>query len=155
MTNVIDYFGTGNDSQHSFLSNFFYYDHGVTTEHLYQAAKTNDPEWAAKILDAPSPKIAKQLGRRAPMRGGWDEHRVPVMRALLGVKFAHPESALGEKLLATGDAELIEGNWWGDTFWGRCNGKGSNFLGKLLMERRSILSAMEALTKAPLTAPVG
>lgn len=149
MTNTIDYFGTGLDSEHNFLSNFFYYDFGVTTEHLYQAAKTSDPEWAAKIINAPSPKIAKQLGRRAPMRPQWDDERIPVMRALLGVKFAYP-NLLSEKLLATGDATLIEGNWWGDTFWGQCKGKGENWLGKLLMEQRAILQhlhaqAMEAL----------
>lgn len=44
---------------------------------------------------------------------------------------------LSEMLEATGDAELIEGNHWGDTFWGVCNGVGQNNLGKLLMAIRS------------------
>jgi predicted NAD-dependent protein-ADP-ribosyltransferase YbiA (DUF1768 family) len=35
--------------------------------------------------------------------------------------------------------ELIEGNWWGDTYWGVCNGVGENHLGKLLMKIRDYL----------------
>jgi hypothetical protein len=34
---------------------------------------------------------------------------------------------------------LIEGNTWGDTFWGVCNGVGENNLGKTLMNVREIL----------------
>ena len=41
-----------------------------------------------------------------------------------------------DKLLDTGDTELIEGNNWHDTFWGVCKGKGQNNLGKILMEVR-------------------
>ena len=44
------------------------------------------------------------------------------------------------KLLNTGDIELIEGNYWGDTFWGVCNGKGENHLGKILMRVRKELA---------------
>ena len=40
---------------------------------------------------------------------------------------------LGNKLLETGNQELVEGNTWGDIFWGVCNGKGQNWLGKILM----------------------
>ena len=32
--------------------------------------------------------------------------------------------------------ELIEKNWWNDTYWGECQGRGFNFLGKYLMEIR-------------------
>lgn len=44
---------------------------------------------------------------------------------------------LADKLVATGDAELIEGNTWGDTVWGVCNGSGENRLGEILMRVRS------------------
>ena len=43
---------------------------------------------------------------------------------------------LQERLLATGDAILIEGNTWNDTYWGVCNGVGKNTLGQLLMKIR-------------------
>ena len=59
------------------------------------------------------------------------------MKILLRQKFG--DAWLRAKLLATGDAELIEGNYWHDTFWGMCNGKGENHLGRLLMEVRSEL----------------
>ena len=45
-------------------------------------------------------------------------------------------------LLATGDANLEEGNTWNDTFWGvdLANGCGQNNLGKILMKIRGELS---------------
>lgn len=136
---VIDYFGTGADAgENSFLSNFYEHD-GWTVEHHYQAAKTDDVEWAARILSAPTPNAAKKVGRRAPMRPTWDDEKLTVMLALLRVKFSRPD--LAERLLATGDATLIEGNWWGDRFWGVCKGTGENHLGRLLMQVRSELKA--------------
>jgi ribA/ribD-fused uncharacterized protein len=132
---VIDYFGTGTDAgDNSFLSNF-YWDDGWTVEHHYQAAKTDDPDWATRILEAPNPAAAKKYGRKAPMRPTWDDEKVAVMLALLRLKFRSPEMAA--RLLTTGDAQLVEGNWWGDTFWGVCKGVGENHLGKLLMQVRS------------------
>jgi len=59
------------------------------------------------------------------------------MKSCLQEKFSDP--LLRKKLLATGNATLIEGNTWGDTYWGVCKGKGQNKLGKLLMELRSEL----------------
>ena len=47
---------------------------------------------------------------------------------------------LKQKLLETGNQELIEGNTWNDTFWGVCNGQGQNWLGKILMLARSELN---------------
>ncbi len=139
-TDTIDYFGTGSDAGiHSFLSNF--YKHGNwTVEHHFQAAKTDDPVWAARILNAPTPNAAKKLGRKAPMRPTWDQEKVAVMLALLRVKFLWPD--LAAALVATGDATLVEGNWWGDTFWGVCNGVGENHLGRLLMQVREELRSV-------------
>jgi hypothetical protein len=138
MADVIDYFGTGSDAgDNSFLSNF--YEHGWTVEHHYQAAKTDDPVWVAKILNAPHPALAKKLGRQAPIRRTWESEKIIVMRTLLRMKFAIPE--LGTKLLATGDAMLIEGNTWGDRFWGQVKGEGANYLGRLLMKIRAELGA--------------
>jgi predicted NAD-dependent protein-ADP-ribosyltransferase YbiA (DUF1768 family) len=57
------------------------------------------------------------------------------MRDLLRKKFRNP--SLRQKLADTGTAKIIEGNYWGDTFWGECPvGNGENHLGKLLMEIR-------------------
>ncbi len=42
-------------------------------------------------------------------------------------------------LLATGSAELIEGNDWGDDYWGRATPQGKNHLGVVLMQVREEL----------------
>lgn len=60
-----------------------------------------------------------------------------------GLKLKFRNRKLAEALLATGDAELIEGNTWCDNIWGNCTCSkcaktpGENRLGKLLMEIRS------------------
>lgn len=59
------------------------------------------------------------------------------MEDLLRLKFSNREVA--NLLILTGDEELIEGNWWGDKFWGIYNGEGENHLGKLLMKIRGEL----------------
>jgi predicted NAD-dependent protein-ADP-ribosyltransferase YbiA (DUF1768 family) len=69
-----------------------------------------------------------------PIRSDWDEVKVEVMRALVRIKFS---TDLQPHLLSTGEAELVEGNWWGDQFWGVCDGKGENWLGRILMETRA------------------
>ena len=58
------------------------------------------------------------------------------MEFLLRQKFSDQNKVLKEKLLATGEAEIVEGNDWDDTFFGVCNGVGENQLGKLLMKIR-------------------
>jgi len=105
-----------------------------TVEHAFQAHKTVDPEWRERIRTAPTPGAAKRLGRKCPRVSNWDTERVNAMRYFLQLKFQEP--GLRDRLLATGDAILIEGNTWGDTFWGVCGGVGENMLGKLLMEIR-------------------
>ena len=80
------------------------------------------------------PAEARRAGQKLPMRTDWESVKIDVMFRCLKEKFKDPE--LREKLIDTGDEELIEGNWWGDTFWGVCQGKGENHLGKLLMTIR-------------------
>ena len=128
-----------------FLSNFYYADMMVagvrypSVEHAYQAKKTYSIRWQERIRRAPTPKVAKRLGYRVPLREDWEEIKLPVMKDLIRQKFdpdTHP--ALTAKLLATGDALLVEGNTWGDRFWGvdRETGLGLNHLGRILMEIR-------------------
>jgi hypothetical protein len=58
------------------------------------------------------------------------------MFRVLIVKFIG-NRGLMELLINTGDDKLVEGNDWGDTFWGICEGKGHNHLGEMLMTIRS------------------
>lgn len=69
------------------------------------------------------------------LRRDWEEVKLDIMYELLKCKFDQNPS-LKEKLINTGDRLLVEGNDWHDTYWGVCNGKGSNHLGKLLMKLR-------------------
>lgn len=132
--NLIDRF----EGEYEFLSNFYVEESGMTLEHYYQAAKTTDPEWVRKILGADTPNLAKKLGQLCPLRPDWEDVKLEVMEELLLGKF-EPDTELTEKLLATGSAHLVEGNWWGDTYWGVCRGEGENHLGHLLMEVRAML----------------
>lgn len=126
-----------------FLSNFheatIYVDgeRYRSVEHAYQAHKTLDP-WSRKLIrEAKTPGEAKKLGQSVQLRGDWDVVKVDLMRSFVKKKFENP--FLRPMLVATGDAELVEGNTWNDTFWGVCRGVGQNWLGRILMEVRDEL----------------
>ncbi len=110
----------------------------TSSEAAFMAAKTLDLEEERAIRLASTPREAKALGRKATLRPNWDNIRVDVMRAVLRAKFTQNPD-LAELLLATGTEELVEGNWWHDYFWGVCNGRGENWLGRILMEIRTEL----------------
>ena len=130
------------NGKYRFLSNFQPVQvtlDGVTydsVEHAYQAAKTLDKDERAKFKGV-TPGESKRLGRSLVLREDWDSVKINIMRDLLTQKFKDED--LKTRLLETGDAELIEGNTWSDTFWGVCRGVGTNWLGRLLMEIRSSL----------------
>lgn len=125
---------------YAFLSNFYpctvEYDTNKypSVEHAFQAAKTLNRQEQYKIWLAKTPNEAKKLGRQVTLRPDWEEVKIDVMRQLIHQKFQNRIFRL--KLLATRNAELIEGNHWHDYFWGVCNGQGQNWLGKILMEER-------------------
>jgi ribA/ribD-fused uncharacterized protein len=131
---------TSFDGQHTFLSNFYASPmrwHGLdfrTLEHAYQWSKIVPPDAKELVRNAWHPGAAKRLARALPMRPDWDAIKVAVMLDLLRIKFAVPD--LRDRLRSTGDAELVEGNTWNDTFWGICRGVGENHLGRLLMQVR-------------------
>lgn len=137
-TNTIDSFR----GEYDFLSNFSRYGftdekgtYWKTSEHYYQAMKkSNDPIYQAMVNVAKSPGDAKRLGY-GKQPDNWHDISLDVMRKALRYKFDQ-NADIKQKLLDTGDSVLIEGNDWGDTFWGQVNGKGHNMLGKLLMELR-------------------
>jgi ribA/ribD-fused uncharacterized protein len=123
-----------------------------TSEHGYVCSKTDVPEERLLVQAVKDPGAAKRLGSPGgplTIRPGWDDARIWVMRALLEVKFA-VGSDLARRLLSTGARGLVEGNWWHDVFWGVCSGEckrqrghlpyGDNWLGRLLMDRRSVLA---------------
>lgn len=125
---------------HRFLSNFWpapvRYG-GIlfpTTEHAYQAAKSDDVNEAIRVSLLKSPGDAKRVGRTLVVRKDWEQVKRQIMLDVLRLKFNLPD--LRRRLLATGDVQLVEGNTWGDRYWGVCNGVGENWLGRLLMQVR-------------------
>ena len=148
MSNVIDSFS----GDYRFLSNFFIEPDGSCVEKEFQAAKTPDLGKKVKILMASSPGHAKKLGR-SPSKGGivdyifpeWDEwYALETMQSLVLRKFLDHE-ILSIALIETGDAELIEGNNWGDNRWGcvKVNGQweGKNLLGNTLINIRDLINS--------------
>jgi len=170
MTKIISSF-TG---EHYFLSNFWTGYPKVSmaslgrrgafadsAEHAFQAHKAADLGQQAEILAARTPKIAKQLGRQVrPLPPWWEDRKKEIMLECLLAKFSVPE--LRQRLAATGEAVLVEGNTWSDRYWGaerladsesptwsldlpwwRDYGfvlAGHNWLGRLLMMVREVTS---------------
>ena len=132
------------DGDYSFLSNFYptevIFDGMIypSSEHAFVAAKTTDGTTRRIISRLPTADAAKKYGRKIKLRDNWNQIRLDLMYEIVLSKFRHSQD-LRNWLLLTGDSQLIEGNWWGDTFWGVCRGAGSNHLGKILMKVREEL----------------
>jgi ribA/ribD-fused uncharacterized protein len=130
--------------EYKFLSNFAFIPGGIlspedgiryrTVEHAYQAAKTHDKFQKNIIKQCSTPKEAKKIGRSLDLRDDWKFIREGVMKSLLIEKFKIDE--FRKQLLDTKNSKLIEGNTWGDRFWGVYKGKGQNKLGDMLMRVR-------------------
>ncbi len=129
--------------EYRFLSNFWPHEiifEGCiypSVEHAYQAAKTDSSTDRKWISLARTPGRAKQMGKHVDLRKNWHELKLPIMRDLVILKFKHIDLAV--KLVDTMPCVLVEGNNWGDEYWGMCNGHGANNLGRLLMEVRTEL----------------
>lgn len=108
-----------------------------SVEHAYVASKTENASKRRMVAALPSAGDAKRYGRSFKLRDDWEDVKLGLMLDFLRKKF-HTEY-LADKLVATAPRILIEGNRWGDTFWGMCSGVGQNNLGKLLMQVRDEL----------------
>lgn len=130
---------TAFQGDYRFLSNFYPSEVEYTTEiyptveHAFQAMKTKDMDERKQIREADTPGQAKRLGQKCTLRPDWDNIKLDVMEHFLHKKFK--TNPLHQQLMDTGSRELIEGNTWGDRFWG-VDGTGQNNLGKLLMKIR-------------------
>lgn len=130
------------DGEYSFLSNFFeclVSAHNVcylNSEAAFQAQKCVTEEDRLAFCEL-SARDAKKAGRKVNLRSDWEGVKDEEMFLILRNKFSNPQ--LANKLLATGDRELIEGNYWHDNYWGNCtcakchHVEGKNKLGQMLM----------------------
>lgn len=152
---MVEVIGTFTTPEHRWLSNMWYAQvtyQGLTypsVENFYQAMKFDkndfmliDSEVVNKRyhLTGIQPNESKKFtkGKTITNKKFLDK-KLEVMLYGLREKFKHKH--LRTMLLSTGDAELIEGNYWNDTYWGVClkTNTGENHLGRLLMQVREEL----------------
>ena len=138
--------------QYAFLSNFYqrplaYNGHVYrSAEHAYQANKAWLIVEHDYVRNAPTPAEAKKRGKEIARVDCWEDIKDDVMLCILRCKFDNKFNGLNNPLhfflLKTEDALLVEGNDWGDTYWGQCPlGNGQNKLGLLLMQVREEMRA--------------
>jgi len=136
--------------QYFFLSNFarspivhnghFY----PSAEHLFQTMKATDDEHREYIRTGRDAREAKYRGRLSPLRDDWEQIKDAIMLLVVLAKF-NSNPGLAKKLKATGNAILIEENYWHDNYWGNClcanceNKQPHNMLGRILMRVRRTL----------------
>lgn len=146
------------EGRYRFLSNFYPCKinyQGIdypSVEHFYVAMKVTDQQFINGKYYTPAdfrelisklkePAFAKKLGEKVKLRSDWSEKKLEYMNWAIREKFK--DQTLKELLLETGNHELVEVNYWKDTFWGVCNGKGQNHLGKILMTVRDDLRGIK------------
>lgn len=135
-----------------FLSNFYtgkkfmykgYYF--TNTEAAFHAEKCIERISEFSML---GPSESKRLGRRVLLRKDWEEVKDQVMYDICYAKFTQDVNLMN-KLLATGDKELVEGNSHNDKCWGMTYSKpfqewrGDNRLGIVLMKLRTHLREID------------
>lgn len=141
MNTIIESFFGG----YRFLSNFYparVVYRGLTfssSEAAYQAEKCIEEHDRLAFTQYEASE-AKRQGQQIAVRSDWEQIKYHVMLDIVTEKFRQNPD-LAERLLATGDAPLYEGNDWGDTYWGIDidTKEGQNHLGKILMHVRSEL----------------
>ena len=149
---------SGFNGRWSFLSNFYpclIYHQGLeykSVEAFYVAMKIDSDQiingkyytsgdFREMISKLDNPGLIKKIGQKVKLRKDWDSKKLEYMNWAVREKFK--DESLKEMLLLTGDQEIIEENYWGDTFWGVCKGKGQNHLGKILMKVRDELRGIK------------
>ncbi len=133
----------------TFLSNFYYQDIEFdghvyrSSEHMFQAIKSEDTDVRTEIRMLATPNQAKKMGRTIKLREDWEEIKDVVMYIVVDEKFKQSERLQAMLIDKTTGYELVEGNWWHDNYWGDClcdkckDIPGQNKLGKILMEVRT------------------
>lgn len=122
-----------------------------TIEHAYQACKSTDVQVRQLIAGMERPGQAKRAGQQLEMRPEWEAIKYAVMMNLIRQKY-QLWTKYGRSLIASGPMRLVEVNNWHDNIWGNClcdrpscQAPGENWLGRLLMLRRSELVMEVAL----------
>ena len=113
-----------------------------TVEHYFHHQKANlfnDRSSKIAILNTPDPLQAKRVGRQVNNFDpkAWNAAAEKHIANGMYLKFSqHPD--LKEKLLATGNEDLLEANPYDSTYGIGRDGKGQNLTGKCLMRVREL-----------------
>lgn len=135
----------GFTGEYSWLSNMTTFTpfivEGITynsVENYYQSRKSLNSGVRIRISKL-NPFDSKKYGKNIELRPDWEDVKVKVMREGLAQKFSTPK--MMNLLAKTGTLRIIEGNTWGDKFWGvdKRTGEGKNVLGQLLTETRAVI----------------
>ena len=109
-------------------------------ETAYQAAKVTDPAVRKKISRMSLPEAKGFVTH--PTTPCWKDVKYKIMFDLLWQKF-YGNDYLKQKLLDTGDREIVKLNSSGDIYWGVCKIEdeyiGENNIGEILMNIRKKL----------------
>lgn len=141
----------GFNNEYDFLSNFYpskVFYNGVMFENSEAAFQAQKEPSRAMEFSKLLPNEAKRLGRRVNIRDDWETAKDEIMFDIVFYKFSANKN-LGERLKRTGDAHLVEGNYWHDNYWGDChchkckNEEGKNVLGFILEKVRTLLNGVE------------
>lgn len=118
------------------------------SEAAFQSAKSLDPAVRDEFSEMTG-VVAKREGKKVKLRGDWESVKDEIMEEVVRAKFSQNPDLL-QKLIDTGDIELMEGNAWHDAYWGvdLKTGKGENHLGIILMKIRAELGGAEYVEKA-------
>lgn len=111
-----------------------------SVENAYQSMKNNNIYWKHYCRDN-SPKDVKIKSKTIKIRKNWDNIKIKCMEFCLIQKYQQePFKTLLKK---TKNENILEGNDWGDSFWGvdlTVNPNyGENNLGRLIMDIRKKL----------------
>lgn len=115
-----------------------------TAEHAYQFGKPRKPEVREWLMAAPSPALLAMAAHGLfpwDVAPGWSKGRFARMRRVVEAKFRQ-NAALATLLLSTGDARIVECGTVDNEVnrrWGEVHGRGTNWLGLILMDVRGAL----------------
>lgn len=121
-----------------------------TTEHYFQAQKFIGTPYEEHVRKLTTPREAFMFSREPTVqcwiRKDWQQVKDDVMKLALLHKFEQHD-ALRQKLVSTGDKELVE-HTSNDSYWGDGgDGTGKNKLGCLLMEVRGIMRSKHGVAQ--------
>lgn len=119
---------------------------GITypsVEHAYMSAKCDDPEWKKYCSDSNNTAgDVKRKSREVKLVDNWDTLKFDIMETCLMKKYR--QEPFSSRLINTGNQNIVEGNYFGDTVWGvdlkSSPNVGENHLGRMIMLIRNTLN---------------